>query len=44
MTTPHFGVVDQEHNMISRVQTAVGLFGSKVVTSGLGLLWNNAMV
>lgn len=42
--TTHFGVVDKERNMVSCTQTAVGLFGSKVVTPGLGLLWNNAMV
>lgn len=42
--TTHFGVVDNERNMVSCTQTAVGLFGSKVVTPGLGLLWNNAMV
>jgi gamma-glutamyltranspeptidase/glutathione hydrolase len=42
--TTHFSVVDTERNMVSCTQTAVGLFGAKVVTPGLGLLWNNAMI
>ena len=42
--TTHFGVVDQDRNLVSCTQTAVGLFGSKVVTPELGLLWNNGMI
>ena len=42
--TTHFGVVDKDRNMVSCTQTAVGLFGSRVVTPGLGLLWNNGMI
>ena len=42
--TTHFGVVDRDRNLVSCTQTAVGLFGSKVVTPGLGILWNNGMV
>ena len=42
--TTHFGVVDSDGNLISCTQTAVHSFGSKVVTRGLGLLWNNGMV
>ncbi|MBI4233385.1 MAG: gamma-glutamyltransferase [Chloroflexi bacterium] len=42
--TTHFGVVDKERNLVSCTQTAVSAFGSKVVTRGLGVLWNNGMV
>ncbi len=42
--TTHFGVVDKDRNLVSCTQTAVGLFGSRVVTPGLGLLWNNGMI
>jgi gamma-glutamyltranspeptidase/glutathione hydrolase len=42
--TTHFGVVDKDRNLVSCTQTAVGAFGSKVVTPGLGVLWNNGMV
>ena len=42
--TTHFGVVDKDRNLVSCTQTAVSLFGSKVVTPGLGILWNNGMV
>ena len=42
--TTHFGVVDKDRNLVSCTQTAVSLFGSRVVTPGLGLLWNNGMV
>jgi gamma-glutamyltranspeptidase/glutathione hydrolase len=37
-------VVDKDRNLVSCTQTAVSLFGSRVVTPGLGLLWNNGMV
>ena len=42
--TTHFGVVDSERNLVSCTQTAVGIFGSKVVTPDLGVLWNNGMI
>jgi len=42
--TTHFNVVDGEGNFLACTETAVSLFGSKVVTPGLGVLWNNAMV
>ncbi|GBD10497.1 Acylase ACY 1 [bacterium HR23] len=42
--TTHFCVTDRERNLVSCTQTAVSLFGSKVVSKGLGILWNNAML
>lgn len=42
--TTHFCIVDRERNLVSCTQTAVSLFGSKVVTKGTGILWNNAML
>lgn len=42
--TTHFGVVDGQGNLVSCTQTAVSSFGSKVVTDGLGILWNNGMI
>ena len=42
--TTHFGVVDARGNLVSCTQTAVSSFGAKVVTDGLGILWNNGMI
>jgi len=42
--TTHFGVVDRYGNLVSCTQTAVSSFGSKVITKGLGILWNNGMI
>ena len=42
--TTHFGVVDGDGSLISCTQTAVSAFGSKVVTDGLGFVWNNGMI
>ena len=42
--TTHFGVVDRHRNLVSCTQTAVSSFGSKVMTKGLGILWNNGMI
>ena len=42
--TTHFGTVDRERNLVSCTQTAVSQFGSKIMTPGLGVLWNNGMI
>ena len=42
--TTHFGVADRHGNLVSCTQTAVSSFGSKVMTKGLGILWNNGMI
>ena len=42
--TTHFGTADKYGNLVSCTQTAVNSFGSKVVSKGLGILWNNAMI
>ena len=42
--TTHLGAVDGDGNMVSCTQTAVSSFGSRVVTPGLGFLWNNGMI
>lgn len=42
--TTHFGTVDKNGNLVSCTQTAVSSFGSKVITKGLGILWNNGMI
>ncbi|MBI2165312.1 MAG: gamma-glutamyltransferase, partial [Chloroflexi bacterium] len=42
--TTHFNVADAEGNVVSCTQTAVSLFGSKVMTPGTGILWGNGMV
>ena len=42
--TTHFSTADKNGNLVSCTQTAVGHFGSKVVSKGLGILWNNGMV
>ena len=42
--TTHLGAADRDGNLVSCTQTAVSTFGSKVVTKGLGILWNNGMV
>jgi gamma-glutamyltranspeptidase/glutathione hydrolase len=41
--TTHFGVIDNNRNMVSCTQTAAGSFGSRVVTPGTGILFSNAM-
>ena len=43
-STTHFGTADKYGNLVSCTQTAVNSFGSKVVSKGLGILWNNAMI
>ena len=42
--TTHFSVIDRRRNMVSCTQTAVSRFGSRVVTSGTGLLFSSGMV
>ena len=42
--TTNFGTADKYGNLVSCTQTAVNSFGSKVVSKGLGILWNNAMI
>jgi gamma-glutamyltranspeptidase/glutathione hydrolase len=42
--TTHFGVIDKDRNMVACTQTAVGSFGSCVVTPGTGVLFTNGMV
>ena len=42
--TTHLGAADRDGNLVSCTQTAVSTFGSKVLTKGLGILWNNGMV
>ena len=42
--TTHLGAADKDGNIVSCTQTAVSTFGSKVVTRGLGFVWNNGMV
>ena len=41
--TTHLGAADADGNIVSCTQTAVGTFGSRVVTPGLGFIWNNGM-
>ena len=42
--TTHFSIIDQDRNMVSCTQTAVGQFGSGVVVPGTGVLLTNGML
>jgi gamma-glutamyltranspeptidase/glutathione hydrolase len=42
--TTHVGVIDRRRNMVSLTNTAVGLFGSRMVVPGTGILLNNGMI
>ena len=42
--TTHFSAIDRQRNMVSCTQTAVSRFGSRVITSGTGLLFSSGMV
>jgi len=42
--TTHFNVVDADGNMASVTQTLLGIFGSKFVGPGTGVLWNNGIM
>jgi gamma-glutamyltranspeptidase / glutathione hydrolase len=41
--TTHFCVMDSTGNAVTCTQTAVGYFGSKVISPGVGALYNNGM-
>ncbi|HWU39151.1 MAG TPA: gamma-glutamyltransferase, partial [Candidatus Acidoferrum sp.] len=42
--TTHVGVIDRRYNMVSLTNTAVGLFGARMVVPGAGILLNNGMI
>jgi len=42
--TTHIGVIDRQRNMVSLTNTAVGLFGSRIVVPNTGILLNNGMI
>jgi gamma-glutamyltranspeptidase/glutathione hydrolase len=42
--TTHVGAVDRDRTVVSLTHTAVGLFGSRVVVPGTGLLLSNGMM
>ena len=42
--TTHLGVVDKQRNMVALTNTAVSLWGSRVVVPGTGILLNNGMI
>ncbi len=42
--TTHVGAVDRHRNMVSLTNTAVSLWGSRVVAKGTGILLNNGMI
>jgi gamma-glutamyltranspeptidase/glutathione hydrolase len=42
--TTHISVIDRQHNMVSLTNTAVGLFGARMVVPGTGILLNNGMI
>jgi gamma-glutamyltranspeptidase/glutathione hydrolase len=42
--TTHVGAVDRDRNMVSLTNTAVSLWGSRVVVKGTGILLNNGMI
>jgi gamma-glutamyltranspeptidase/glutathione hydrolase len=42
--TTHVGAVDRDRNMVSLTNTAVSLWGSRVVAKGTGILLNNGMI
>ena len=42
--TTHLSVVDKQRNMVSLTNTAVSLWGSRVVVPGTGILLNNGMI
>jgi gamma-glutamyltranspeptidase/glutathione hydrolase len=42
--TTHIGVVDRQRNMVSFTNTAVSLFGARMVVPGTGILLQNGMI
>jgi gamma-glutamyltranspeptidase/glutathione hydrolase len=42
--TTHVGAVDRERNMVSLTNTAVSIWGSRVVVKDTGILLNNGMI
>jgi gamma-glutamyltranspeptidase/glutathione hydrolase len=42
--TTHVSVIDRHRNMVSLTNTAVSLWGSRVVVPGTGILLNNGMI
>jgi gamma-glutamyltranspeptidase/glutathione hydrolase len=42
--TTHVSVVDRQRNMVSLTNTAVSLWGARVVVPGTGILLNNGMI
>ncbi|MBI2526337.1 MAG: gamma-glutamyltransferase [Candidatus Rokubacteria bacterium] len=42
--TTHVGVVDRQRNMVSLTNTAVSLFGARMVVPGTGILLQNGMI
>lgn len=42
--TTHLGVIDRDRNMVALTNTAVSLWGSRVVVKGTGILLNNGMI
>ena len=43
-STTHLGVIDRQRNMVSLTNTAVSMWGSRVVVKGTGILLNNGMI
>jgi gamma-glutamyltranspeptidase/glutathione hydrolase len=42
--TTHVGAIDRDRNMVALTNTAVSLWGSRVVVPGTGVLLNNGMI
>jgi gamma-glutamyltranspeptidase/glutathione hydrolase len=42
--TTHIGVIDRQRNMVSFTNTAVSLFGARMVVPGTGILLQNGMI
>jgi len=42
--TTHLGAVDRDRNMVALTNTAVSMWGSRVVVKGTGILLNNGMI
>lgn len=42
--TTHIGVIDRQRNMVSFTNTAVSLFGARMVVPGTGVLLQNGMI